>query len=63
MVMEFIGREAELELLERIFTEERVKTCMIYGRRRIGKTSLILKFIEKTTNALAPQQKLNLLKK
>ena len=35
-----------MELLERIFTEERVKTCIIYGRRRIGKTSLILKFIE-----------------
>ena len=46
MVMKFIGRESELKLLERIFTEERVKTCMVYGRRRIGKSSLILKFIE-----------------
>ncbi|AMH95082.1 Archaeal ATPase [methanogenic archaeon ISO4-H5] len=44
--MEFIGRESELGLLGRIFAEERVKTCMVYGRRRIGKTSTILKFIE-----------------
>lgn len=44
--MDFIGRESELKLLERIYSEENVKTCMVYGRRRIGKTSLILKFIE-----------------
>ena len=44
--MEFVGRESELGLLGRIFAEERVKTCMVYGRRRIGKTSTILKFIE-----------------
>ena len=44
--MDFIGRESELMLLERVYAKERVKTCMIYGRRRIGKTSLILKFIE-----------------
>ena len=44
--MDFIGRESELRLLERIYAEERVKTCMVYGRRRVGKTSLILKFIE-----------------
>ncbi len=35
-----------MELLERIYAKESVKSCMIYGRRRIGKTSLILKFIE-----------------
>lgn len=40
----FIGREEELSLLDRIYAEENTKTCMVYGRRRIGKTSLIEQF-------------------
>jgi len=43
---EFVGRTKELDQLERIWSEDRYKTCAIYGRRRIGKTSLFNKFIE-----------------
>ncbi|MBE6527964.1 MAG: hypothetical protein E7Z64_02160 [Thermoplasmata archaeon] len=41
----FIGRSKELALLTRIYEEESNKTCMIFGRRRIGKTTLIERFI------------------
>ena len=42
----FIGRESELRMLERIYSEESVKTCIVSGRRRIGKSSLLRKFAE-----------------
>ena len=37
----FIGREQEIQLLERIYTENRSSFIAIYGRRRVGKTELI----------------------
>ena len=37
----FIGREQEIQLLERIYTENRSSFVAIYGRRRVGKTELI----------------------
>ena len=41
----FIGREAELSELERMYASKlRLKTMAIYGRRRIGKTTLISRF-------------------
>jgi hypothetical protein len=42
----FIGRKEELAFLERIYSEENLKTCMVTGRRRIGKTVLITRFIQ-----------------
>lgn len=42
----FYGRDEELAVLERIFDKESIKSCMVYGRRRIGKTSLLKKFCE-----------------
>ena len=42
----FIGRQRELDLLQRIYDVENVKTCMVYGRRRIGKSSLLRRFSE-----------------
>lgn len=42
----FIGREHELSQLERIYERENVKTCMVYGRRRIGKTTLLRRFCQ-----------------
>ena len=44
-VVEFIGRAAELELLERAFVSRRSELIPIYGRRRVGKSELILKFM------------------
>ena len=40
----FIGRREELATLDRIYREENHKTCMVYGRRRIGKTRLLREF-------------------
>ena len=40
----FAGRVRELKELEKLYTKEGRKTCAIYGRRRIGKTSLITEF-------------------
>lgn len=43
---EFIGRERELSVLERIYSGSKYKTCAVLGRRRIGKTALIDRFCE-----------------
>jgi hypothetical protein len=40
----FIGRKKELSKLEDIYENENVKTCMLSGRRRIGKSTLIGQF-------------------
>ncbi len=40
----FIDRERELEFLERAYNSERAEFLVIYGRRRIGKTELLLHF-------------------
>lgn len=42
----FVDREAELNFLERKYSEPGPQLLVIYGRRRVGKTSLIKKFLE-----------------
>lgn len=42
----FINRERELEFLERMYERGGAELIIIYGRRRIGKTYLIKKFLE-----------------
>jgi len=42
----FTGRVKELTLLEEKYKSKKSELLVIYGRRRIGKTSLIKKFIE-----------------
>ena len=41
----FIGRQAELQVLERAYRSSRTEFIPIYGRRRVGKSELILHFI------------------
>ncbi len=41
---EFIGRRAELAALERHFVARRAALVPVYGRRRVGKTELLLRF-------------------
>lgn len=41
----FIGRESELNSLNRIYTSGKFEFAVIYGRRRVGKTALINEFI------------------
>jgi AAA+ ATPase superfamily predicted ATPase len=42
--MRFIGRKSELALLEERYRSNRFEFCVMYGRRRVGKTTLINEF-------------------
>ena len=41
----FIGRERELTSLDKLYASGKFEFVVIYGRRRVGKTALINKFI------------------
>ncbi|RHA87383.1 ATP-binding protein [Roseburia inulinivorans] len=41
----FIGRDSELNALERLYKSDKFEFAVIYGRRRVGKTALINHFI------------------
>ena len=41
----FIGRERELNALEKLYISDKFEFAVIYGRRRVGKTALINQFI------------------
>src|SRR5437879_4866230 len=45
MVKEFLGRRPELGTLVAQYADERSNLLPIYGRRRIGKSELILHFL------------------
>jgi AAA+ ATPase superfamily predicted ATPase len=40
----FIGRESELRLLENRYTENKFNLFIVYGRKRVGKTTLLKEF-------------------
>lgn len=42
----FIGREKELNALEKLYVSNKFEFLVIYGRRRVGKTALINKFLD-----------------
>jgi uncharacterized protein len=44
--MVFYNRTDELEALERRYGSDRAEYVVVYGRRRVGKTELILRFVE-----------------
>jgi AAA+ ATPase superfamily predicted ATPase len=44
--MEFLGRQAELRALDAAYANPRSAFFPIYGRRRVGKTELILQFLK-----------------
>lgn len=46
IVITFVGREKELEILENEYRKDGFSFFPIYGRRRIGKTELIRQFIK-----------------
>lgn len=54
----FVGREKELESLERAYAKSGFQMAVIYGRRRVGKTTLIDEFVkDKPTLYFTAQQK------
>lgn len=42
----FIGREGELDSLNRLYASNKYEFAVIYGHRRVGKTALITQFIK-----------------
>lgn len=44
--MQFVGRNFELSYLDRQYAEPTGSLCIIYGRRRIGKTTLLTHWLE-----------------
>ena len=43
--MKFIGREQEQKTIQRLMSKEGYQGCVIYGRRRMGKTELVRKCV------------------
>lgn len=44
--MEFVGRTYELNYLDRLYDQAEASLCVVYGRRRIGKTRLLTHWLE-----------------
>lgn len=42
----FVGRDRELAALERMYAKQGFQMAVIYGRRRVGKTTLVDRFVE-----------------
>ena len=49
--MNFVGRTYELTYLNRLYKQPGSALCVVYGRRRIGKTRLLTHWLE--TSALS----------
>jgi len=43
---EFIGRKEELKTLSKLYEKTGFQMAFIYGKRRIGKTTLLTEFIK-----------------
>ncbi len=52
---DFVNRRSELERLESLYKSNEPKLAVVYGRRRIGKTSLIIESIKGHENAVYHQ--------
>ena len=55
----FVGREAEMNTLEKLYKKGEFQLVVLYGRRRVGKTTLINKFIETKPNIFFVAQEAN----
>jgi AAA+ ATPase superfamily predicted ATPase len=51
-MQKFIDRAEELDLLEEEFSKAASTLTIVYGRRRVGKTELILEFLKKHKNSV-----------
>jgi hypothetical protein len=40
-VMRFIGRQREMQMLDRFYKSRKATLLILYGRRRVGKTALL----------------------
>ncbi|ACS34077.1 ATP-binding protein [Thermococcus gammatolerans] len=46
MMQQFVNRKGELDALRRAFEGDKAELIVVYGRRRVGKTALVLKAAE-----------------
>ena len=62
MILRFIDRKYELNALEKAYKNKRAEFYILYGRRRIGKSELLLHFIKDKPHFyfLAKEQNLKL---
>ena len=42
----FVGRQAELKTLEKLYLSDDFEFAVVYGRRRVGKSTLLQRFVE-----------------
>lgn len=54
----FIGRERELASLKEFYDKDGIGMTVIYGRRRIGKSTLIAEFVKEKKQFFIQLQKL-----
>ena len=45
-----IGRESELNTLDKIYKKNKFECVIVYGRRRVGKTTIINEFVNNKKN-------------
>lgn len=55
----FLAREKELDSLEKMYSKDKFQMAVVYGRRRIGKTSLLNKFVEDKNHIYFPAEEVN----
>ena len=55
----FVGREQELSALDKLYEENTFQMVVLYGRRRVGKTTLIAEFISGKPSIFFTAQELN----
>lgn len=55
----FIGREQELETLNALWEKQTFQMVVLYGRRRIGKTTLISQFLKNKPGLFFSAQEAN----
>ena len=53
----FVGRESELIKLEKMYSTNEFQFAVIYGRRRVGKTTLIREFLKNVSTHLITPKK------
>lgn len=44
--MKFIGRKNELEILQQAYSNNKSNLLVLYGRRRVGKSRLLLEHVQ-----------------
>jgi AAA+ ATPase superfamily predicted ATPase len=50
MKFEFYGRQNEMEILDGLWASSKEEFLILYGRRRVGKTALLVEWIRRTGN-------------